>query len=79
MSLLKSLISVCLLTLAMGFIGCQDKGGGGPPAPTPTPKPSPTPTALCKPLEKPCVGEGPSGQPRLLRMLRGWLLARRAG
>src|SRR2546427_3164046 len=59
MSLLRSLISVCLLTLALGCIGCQEKGGGGQPTPTPTPKPSPTPTALCKPLEKPCVGEGP--------------------
>jgi hypothetical protein len=59
MSLLKSLISVCLLTLALGCIGCQDKGGGGQPTPTPTPKLSPTPTPPCKPLEKPCAGEGP--------------------
>ncbi len=59
MSLLKSTILVCLLILALGCIGCQDKGGGGQPAPTPTPKPSPKPTALCKPLDKPCAGEGP--------------------
>jgi len=59
MSLLKSLLSVCLVILALGSLGCQDKGGGGQPTPTPTPKPSPKPTALCKPLDKPCAGEGP--------------------
>ena len=56
MSLLKSLVFVCLLTLALGFVGCQDKGGGGQPTPTPTPtpKPSPTEAAECKPPDKPC-------------------------
>ena len=60
MSLLKSTILVCLLILALGCIGCQDKGGGGQPTPTPTPtptpKPSPTPAEFSKPLQTPCEG-----------------------